>query len=154
LPKRQLLQWVLLQWRLRLLGNGYGPKGYFSVIVARTTDPSNDEFLEALTALEEVLADNGRRASRIKKRIAQLRRLRATDVPYTELVTSADGPLIVHLLTESSVALDTSGANVRRAEAEALYAEGLTMEQIARSFGVTRQRVSALLRKGRENPPA
>ncbi len=120
--------------------------------MAGTTDPSNDEFLEALTALEEVLADNGRRASLIKKRIAQVRRLRAKDVPYTELVASEDGPLIVHLLTQSSVALDTSGANVRRAEAEALYAEGLTMEQIAKNFGVTRQRVSALLRNSRKDP--
>jgi hypothetical protein len=122
------------------------------IIVAGTTDPSNDEFLEALTALEEVLADNGRRASLIKKRIAQLRRLRAKDVPYTELVASEEGPLIVHLLTQSSVALDTSGANVRRAEAEALYAEGLTMEQIAKSFGVTRQRVSTLLRNSSRDP--
>lgn len=121
--------------------------------MAGTTDPSGDEFLEALTALEEALADNGRRAGLIKKRIAQLRRLRARGVPYTELVTSEDGPLIVHLLTDSSAALDTSGANVRRVEAEALYAEGLTMEQIAKSFGVTRQRVSALLRKGAKDPP-
>jgi hypothetical protein len=113
---------------------------------------TDDEFLEALTALEEVLADNGRRAGLIKKRIAQLRRLRARDVPYTELVTSEDGPLIVQLLTESSTALDSCGANVRRAEAEALYAEGLTMERIAKRFGVTRQRVSALLRKGPKGP--
>ena len=113
---------------------------------------TDDEFLEALTALEEVLADNGRRAGLIKKRIAQLRRMRARDVPYTELVASEDGPLIVQLLTESSTALDSCGANVRRAEAEALYAEGLTMERIAKSFGVTRQRVSALLRKGPKGP--
>jgi DNA-binding transcriptional regulator LsrR (DeoR family) len=39
---------------------------------------------------------------------------------------------------------------VRRAEARALYAEGLTMDQIAERFGVTRQRVSALLRKARD----
>jgi DNA-directed RNA polymerase sigma subunit (sigma70/sigma32) len=88
----------------------------------------------------------------IKKRIAQLRRSRARGVPYTELVASEQGPLIVHLLTQSSAALDTAGANVRRGEAEALYAEGLTMEQIARSFGVTRQRVSALLNKGTKVP--
>ena len=67
---------------------------------------------------------------------------------YTELVAGGDGPLIVQLLTESSTALDSCGASVRRAEAKALYAEGLTMEQIAASFGVTRQRVSALLNKG------
>ena len=117
-------------------------------MVAGTTDTSNDEFLEALAALEEILADNGKRASLIKKRIAKLRRLRGRDMPYTELVAGEDGPLIVQLLTESSTALDSCGASVRRAEAKALYAEGLTMEEIAKSFGVTRQRVSALLRKG------
>ena len=110
---------------------------------------AEDEFLKALTALEKVLADNGRRASLIKKRIARLRRLRAKGEPYAEIVSTKDGPLIVQLLTESSKALDTSGANVRRAEAHALYAEGLTMEQIAERFGVTRQRVSILL-KARE----
>ena len=116
--------------------------------MAGTTDTTDDELLEALTALEKVLADNARRASLIKKRIAQLRRSRARDVPYAELVGREQGPLIVQLLTQSSAALDTAGANVRRAEAEALYAEGMTMEQIAESFGVTRQRVSALLNKG------
>jgi hypothetical protein len=115
--------------------------------MARTTETTDDEFLEALGALEEVLTDNGERARLIRKRIAQLRRLRARDMPYTELVTSQDGPLIVQLLTESSTELDSCGARVRRAEAKALYAEGLTMERIAKSFGVTRQRVSALLRE-------
>jgi hypothetical protein len=108
---------------------------------------AEDQFLDALTALEDVLADNGRRTKLIKKRIAQLRRLRSRGATYTEIVSSKDGPLIVQLLTESSTSLDTCGASVRRAEANALYAEGLTMEQIAERFGVTRQRVSALLRK-------
>ena len=122
--------------------------------MAGATPSNDDEFLQALTALEEVLAANGRRERLIKKRIAQLRRLRAKDVPYTDLVASEEGPLIVHLLTQSSAALDISGSNVRRAEAEALYAEGQTMEQIAKSFGVTRQRVSALLRKSKDQPRA
>ena len=107
---------------------------------------AEDEFLEALTALELTLASNQKRATQIKKRIAQLRRLRARGASYAEIVSITDGPLIVQLLTESSKALDTSGANVRRAEARALYAEGLTMEHIAEQFGVTRQRVSILLK--------
>jgi DNA-directed RNA polymerase specialized sigma24 family protein len=111
---------------------------------------AEDAFLEALKALEDTLADNRRRASLIKKRIAQLRRLRSTGASYADIVSTRDGPLIVQLITESSAALDTSGANVRRAEAHALYAEGLTMEQIATRFGVTRQRVSTLLRKARK----
>ena len=111
---------------------------------------AEDAFLDALTALESTLADNQKRTRLITKRIAQLRRMRANGASYAEIVSIKDGPLVVQLLTESSAALDTSGANVRRAEARALYAEGLTMDQIAERFGVTRQRVSALLRKGRE----
>jgi DNA-directed RNA polymerase specialized sigma24 family protein len=111
---------------------------------------AEDEFLEALTALEQVLADHGRRARLINKRIARIRRLRSRGASYTEIVASEDGALIVQLLTESSIALDTCGSNVRRAEAHALYAEGLTMVQIAERFGVTRQRVSTLLRRALE----
>ena len=110
---------------------------------------AEDAFLEALTALESTLADNQQRTALIRKRIAQLRHLRSNGASYAEIVPIRNGPLIVQLVTESSAALDLSGASVRRAEAHALYAEGLTMDQIAARFGVTRQRVSALLRKKR-----
>ena len=108
---------------------------------------AEDPFLEALTALERTLVANEQRTMLIRRRIAELRRLRSQGAPYAEIVPMGDGPLIVQLLTESSAALDSSGASVRRAEARALYAEGLTMDQIAERFGVTRQRVSALLRR-------
>jgi DNA-directed RNA polymerase specialized sigma24 family protein len=111
---------------------------------------AEDPFLDALTALEGTLADNEQRATLIRRRIDQLRRLRSQGAPYAETIAISDGPLIVQLLTESSTALDTIGASVRRAEARALYAEGLTMDEIAERFGVTRQRVSALLRRTRE----
>ena len=111
---------------------------------------AEDEFLEALSALEVGLDDQRRRAGLIKKRIALIRRRRAKGASYTEIVSSNDTPLIVQLLTESSIALDTWGADVRRAEARALYEEGLTMDQIAEHFGVTRQRVSTLLRRTNE----
>jgi DNA-directed RNA polymerase sigma subunit (sigma70/sigma32) len=111
---------------------------------------AEDTFLEALAALERALDDNQRRTTLIRRRIALLRHLRSQGTPYAEIVSTSDGPLLVQLLTESSAALDTSGASVRRAEARALHAEGLTMDEIAEHFGVTRQRVSALLRKARE----
>ena len=108
---------------------------------------TEDDFLRALTALEEVLDQHLKRAGLIRKRIGAIRRQRSGGASYTEIVSSKDSPLIVQLLTESSIALDTCGADVRRAEARALYEEGLTMEQIAERFGVTRQRVSTLLRQ-------
>ncbi len=110
---------------------------------------AEDAVLDALAALEEVIADNDRRATLIKERMTRIRRARAAGLRYADAVADEDGPLIVQLVTESSAALDRSGANVRRAEAEALYAEGMTMDQIAGRFGVTRQRVSALLGKAR-----
>jgi len=110
---------------------------------------ADDAFLRALTALEEVIADNDKRATLIKKRMVRIRKARARGLPYSDTVSDEHGPLIVQLLTESSTALDTCGASVRRAEAQALYDEGMTMDQIAERFGVTRQRVSALLRKAR-----
>ncbi len=108
---------------------------------------ADDAFLRALAALEEVIDANEKRATLIKKRMSRIRRARAQGLEYRDAVANEDGPLIVQLVTESSAALDRSGANVRRAEAEALYAEGMTMDQIAERFGVTRQRVSALLRR-------
>ena len=123
---------------------------YYVQIDSKAESMREDEFLEALTALEEILEDHRRRSGLIKKRIAQIRRGRANGASYTEIVSNNNRPLIVQLLTESSIALDIGGSDVRRAEARALYAEGLTMEQIAERFGVTRQRVSALLRKANE----
>ncbi len=38
-------------------------------------------------------------------------------------------------------------ARLRWAEARALHAEGVTMDKIAALFGVTRQRISGLLRE-------
>jgi DNA-binding IclR family transcriptional regulator len=110
---------------------------------------AEDAFLEALTALEEVIAQNDKRAAQIRKRMARIRRARAQGLAYSDSVSTEDGPLIVQLVTESSAALDSCGASVRRTEAQALHDEGMTMEEIAEHFGVTRQRVSALLRKAR-----
>jgi transcriptional regulator len=53
------------------------------------------------------------------------------------------------LMEQISVAIKAlvrDGSRFRRLEARALYAEGLTMAQLATVFGVSRQRVSALLR--------
>ena len=109
----------------------------------------DDEFLDALAALENVLDENRKRESLIKRRMARIRKARARGLQYSDTVVGESGPLIVHLLTQTSTALDTCGANVRRAEARALYEEGLTMDQIAKHFGVSRQRVSTLLRSVR-----
>jgi hypothetical protein len=120
-------------------------------------DPDSDEddaVLAALTALVDLLAANERRSTGMRERVDEIRRLRAEGLGYGEIVAQEEPPHIVELLTESAQALDAVGARVRRTEAAALYAEGLTMDEIARHFGVTRQRISALLREAKSPRPA
>ena len=54
---------------------------------------------------------------------------------------------MVELITTNMATLETAGAEFRAAEALALRAEGLTIGAIAELFGVTRQRISALLKQ-------
>jgi DNA-directed RNA polymerase sigma subunit (sigma70/sigma32) len=105
-------------------------------------------FLDALRALDRALDENVDRAHRMKKRIVELERECSAGRPVKEIVPRENSPLIVQLLTESADTLHQYGSRVRRTEARALHREGMTMDQIARLFGVTRQRVSALLREG------
>jgi DNA-directed RNA polymerase specialized sigma24 family protein len=105
-----------------------------------------DPFDRALRDLEHGLEANARRMAQIKRRIAEIRRQRSAGRSYREIVEATKGDLTVQLITEAKQALDEFGARVRREEALALYGEGMTMEEIAEKFGVTRQRVSALLR--------
>jgi DNA-directed RNA polymerase specialized sigma subunit len=105
-----------------------------------------DPFDRALGDLERTLNANAQRMAQIKRRIAEIRRQRSAGRSYRDIVEAAQGDLSVQLITEATQALDEVGARVRRTEALALYREGMTMEEIAERFGVTRQRVSALLR--------
>jgi predicted transcriptional regulator len=85
----------------------------------------------------------------MRKRMALIRDRRAAGLGYRAIVAGETRPLVVELLSETARDLDSVGAQVRRAEARALHDEGMTMDEIARHFGVTRQRVSALLREAR-----
>jgi hypothetical protein len=107
---------------------------------------AGDPFDRALRDLERTLNANAQRMAQIKQRIAEIRRQRSAGRSYRDIVEATQGDLSVQLITEATQALDEVGARVRRTEALALYREGMTMEEIAEKFGVTRQRVSALLR--------
>jgi len=105
-----------------------------------------DPFDKALSDLEQALDANARRMTQIKRRIAVIRRQHSAGRSYREIVEATEGDLSVQLITEATQVLDEVGARVRRTEALALHGEGMTMEEIAEKFGVTRQRISALLR--------
>lgn len=105
-----------------------------------------------LATLEELVAatdDNVVRADLIRKRVDALRAQIAGGTDVQEALANEPSPLIVELITENINALQDVGARLRWAAASLLRDEGMSAADIARLFGVSRQRVSALL----NNPP-
>lgn len=107
---------------------------------------SNDEVLDALDELLDALRENAERNRVALERAEAIRAARRDGKSYSEIVDDESRPLIVDVVNQNLDRLLTSGARFRRVEAKALHDEGLTMERIAEIFGVTRQRVSALLK--------
>jgi DNA-directed RNA polymerase specialized sigma24 family protein len=107
----------------------------------------SDEVLDALEQLVEAVRTTTQVNEDILRRAGQIQAQRAEGRSWREVVASADEPLIVELVRRNLDALFDAGGRLRRAEAKALHDEGMTMEEIAKTFGVSRQRVSALLKE-------
>jgi hypothetical protein len=110
------------------------------------TDRALDELCSAVAHAQSLLDG-------VLERASYLQQGRAEGRTYAELVRAEPQPLVVEMLSDVLDELAAKGAAFRRAEARVLHQEGLSQEAIAALFGVTRQRVSALLRGGAE-PPA
>ena len=102
--------------------------------------------LAALDDLGDALARNVEIGNQVLGRIDRIRAQRESGQSWSDMVATGERPLIVELLSANIERLSSSGSRLRRAQARALYDEGMTMEQIASYYGVTRQRVSALLK--------
>ena len=113
-------------------------------------DTHHEHLIRLAAALEEIEAaagDNVERSLEIQRRARDLRAGLASGVSLVDHVRDEPRPLMVELVTANMAALETAGAKLRAAQAAALRAEGLTIEAIAELFGVTRQRISALLKQ-------
>ncbi len=113
--------------------------------VADDISQTTARLVEVLHQLDDMAAANIARSKRIRARIRHLiTRLEAGE-PLPDILERAEEPLIPSLITENIEALHEVGSRLRKAEAAALRAHGYTMQRIANLFGVTRQRISALL---------
>lgn len=106
-----------------------------------------EAFFEAVDDLDRALDELMEMTQRMKRRIKEIKRTYSQGRELREIVPDEEAPVLVQLLTRSTNLLHSYGNRVRRTEARALHHEGMTMDQIAKLFGVTRQRVSALLRE-------
>lgn len=109
--------------------------------------PKTDPVIAALDDLVEAIETNAVVNKEILRRARQLRTVRDRGKSWSEITESENKPLIVELLRMNQARLSTTGSRLRRAQARTLREEGLTMDEIAARFGVTRPRVIALLRE-------
>jgi DNA-directed RNA polymerase specialized sigma24 family protein len=120
-----------------------------TVVAYYVEDVADDPVLDALDGLVRALRENATRIDATIARAERIRDQRLEGLSYREIESGEARPLIVELTRDNLAALVEAGSRLRRAEARALHGEGMTMEQIAELFGVSRQRVSALLRSDR-----
>ncbi len=105
----------------------------------------SDPVLEALDAVLAALGDTETMRREIVRRAKVVRNARDKGRSFREIAGVLQRPHIVELLRMSQERLALSGAVLRRAAAVALRAEGLTVDEIAKMFGVTRPRIIHLL---------
>jgi len=114
------------------------------------TEPAGDDAVStALDYLVETLERMEVSARPALARAELLTRQREEGQSYGQIISNEERPLLVELVSHMIDVLIDAGGQFRRAEANALYDEGATMEEIGALFGVSRQRVSTLLSRGR-----
>lgn len=99
---------------------------------------SMEDLAACLTASAAQMAVLAERARQVSREVASGRAL-------ADVIDDEPKPLIIAHMTDLLDELADTAAAVRRAEAAQLSAEGLSQYRIAQLFGVTRQRISALL---------
>src|SRR4051794_20468751 len=80
------------------------------------------------------------------ERAEAIREQRRAGVPYSDMKIDSTTPPIIDAVSRNQERLGVAAAALRRSLAHALTAEGMSHADIARAFGVSRQRVGMLLR--------
>jgi hypothetical protein len=98
---------------------------------------------ELVVELDRCLAELAAARTRAEKLLVERRAGR----PWLDIVTGEARPLVVERISTVLAGLSAAGHSWRREQAAALQAEHVSINRIAALFGVTRQRISALLRE-------
>ncbi len=106
-----------------------------------------DRLRASLDQLERASLDNLVRSNDVLRRLALIREGLDRGERLSDLMTSLPLPTTVELISTNIEVLQTIGAQLRTAHAQTLRSEGMTIAAIAELYGVSRQRVSALLKQ-------
>jgi hypothetical protein len=124
-------------------------------IVTPTRPTDGDD--AAAAALATLLTELDRCIAQLehaRDRAARLLQERRAGRPWLDVVTQESRPLVVESISSVLSALATAGHAWRRDQALALQSEDVSINRIAAMFGVTRQRISALLREAHRDGAA
>ena len=117
-----------------------------------TADRAGDPATRALENLVVELDSCIAQLQHARTRSARLLEKRRAGHPWLEIVTGEARPLVVESISTVLGSLATAGHAWRREQASALQGEDVSINRIAGLFGVTRQRISALLRERDDDP--
>lgn len=106
----------------------------------------SDPVLEALDGILAAARENIVSWVGVMERVEAIREQRRLGIAYTEMKIEGTTPPIIDTVARNQERLGVAAAALRRAAAHAMAAEGMSHADIARAFGVSRQRVGMLLR--------
>jgi hypothetical protein len=106
-------------------------------------DPARAALERLVTELDSCIAE----LQRARTRAEELLRARREGSAWLDVVTEEARPLVVERISTVLSTLAGAGHVWRREQAVALHDEQVSINRIAALFGVTRQRISALLRE-------
>jgi hypothetical protein len=106
-------------------------------------DPAVRALSELMTVLDACMTELGGARQRAEKLLEE----RQTGRAWLDIVTAESRPLVVEQISSVMASLASAGGAWRREQAHALASEQVSINRIAAMFGVTRQRISALLRE-------
>lgn len=119
---------------------------WFNPLVTKLKDRAR--LVKRLSELEAALGDNIERSTEIQRRVVAFHAAIDNGAEVTALVEDEEQPRTVEMLSENLAILEDVGSSFRQSLAQALRSEGMTIHTIGQLFGVTRQRISALLKQG------
>jgi phospholipase/lecithinase/hemolysin len=106
-----------------------------------------DSAVEALHRLTDEIDRSLVELQHARRQAETLLRARHSGYNWREVVGGEVKPMVLEKVSGVLGALSTVGGTWRREQVKALASEGVSINRIAALFGVTRQRISALLRE-------
>lgn len=118
-----------------------------------TGSAANDQAMAlALDEVAEAADETALDQQRLARRARNMSRQRRSGSPWLEILQRERQPGLLALMARSARRLHEMSGRFRPVLGKALADEGLSTRQIAKMFGVTRQRISAMLSRAGSPP--